>query len=73
MFLRTHIFLSDGKEDRRSMSVLAALEDIDDDCDRAGIVLVKVGDPETAGRYGIDQVPSLVYFEEKIPHLYQGD
>ena len=49
------------------------METIDDDCDRAGIILVKMDDSVVADEYGIDEIPALVYFENKIPHLYEGD
>ena len=66
---------TDRKSDRRSEAVLSVLENIDDDCDRLGIVFVKVDDPEASRDFGFaddNAVPSLVYFENKIPHLYQG-
>lgn len=52
--------------------MLNALEGIDDDCDRHGILLVKIDDQAFAVKNGIDQVPALVYFEDGIPHMYQG-
>ena len=48
------------------------METIDDDCDRHGIILVKLDNSEEAGQYGIEEIPSLVYFEETIPHLFEG-
>ena len=40
---------------------------------RVGIMLVKMDDPTTATEYGIEEdTPSLVYFENEIPHLYHG-
>ena len=36
-------------------------------------MLVKMDDPTTATEYGIEEdTPSLVYFENEIPHLYHG-
>jgi hypothetical protein len=29
--------------------------------------------PEEALQYGIEQMPSLVYFEDTIPHLFEGN
>lgn len=49
------------------------MENIDDDCDRHGIVLVKIEDAEYANEFGIDEIPTLVYFEDNIPHLYEGN
>ena len=54
---------SDDKEDAKSKRVVEALENIDDDCDRNGIILVKLDNPLEAKEYGIDAIPSLVYFE----------
>ena len=57
---------SDDKEDAKSKRVVEALENIDDDCDRNGIILVKLDNPLEAKEYGIDVIPSLVYFEVRI-------
>ena len=65
--------MADTEDDLESIRILNALENIDDDCDRHGIILVKIEDPEFAQAYGIDVIPSLVYFEHKIPHLYEGE
>ena len=46
---------------------MEALENIDDDCDRNGIILVKLDNPLEAKEYGIDAIPSLVYFEVRNP------
>ena len=63
----------DTKNDAHSKKILEELETIDDDCDRHGIILVKLDNPEEAAQYGIEDIPSLVYFEETIPHLYEGN
>lgn len=52
---------------------MTELENIDDECDQNNIVFVKIHDIAEAREYGIDNLPSLVYFEKKIPHLYEGD
>lgn len=54
------------------MTVLAELEKIDDDCDRHGIQFVKIDDKKAAKSFGIDDVPSIVYFEKQIPNVYDG-
>ncbi|XP_026737291.1 uncharacterized protein LOC113500635 isoform X5 [Trichoplusia ni] len=59
--------------DDESMTVLAELEKIDDDCDRHGIQFVKIDDVKAAKDFGIDDVPSIVYFEKQIPNVYDGD
>ena len=49
------------------------MENIDDDCDQHNIAFVKIDDEEEAKEYGIDELPTLVFFEKKIPHIYEGD
>ncbi|XP_046651298.1 uncharacterized protein LOC124342369 isoform X3 [Daphnia pulicaria] len=61
------------KEDSQSSAVVAELENIDDECDQKGISFVKIANPEEAKEYGIDDVPSLIYFENGIPSIYEGD
>lgn len=68
-----HFDFSDDKNDAKSQKVLEELENIDDDCDRNGIILVKLDNAQEAAQYGIEEIPSLVYFEERIPHLYEGN
>lgn len=53
--------------------ILEDLETIDDDCDRHGIILVKLDNREEAEQYGIEEIPALIYFEDKIPHLFEGN
>ncbi|XP_061377517.1 uncharacterized protein LOC116766670 isoform X6 [Danaus plexippus] len=65
------LFYDHGDED--SMTVLGELEKIDDDCDRHGIQFVKIDDPKAAVEFGIDDLPSLVYFEKQIPNVYDGE
>nr|XP_045619925.1 uncharacterized protein LOC123771446 isoform X5 [Procambarus clarkii] len=61
------------KDSRRSRKVLAELENIDDECDDRGIFFVKIDNDEEAKEYGIDSIPTLVYFESEIPYIYEGD
>lgn len=49
------------------------LENIDDECDTLGIVFVKIDNPDEAEEYGIEKIPSLLYFEKGIPTLYEGN
>jgi len=60
-------------ESRRSQRILEELENIDDDCDRHNLPFVKIDDDRVVSEYGIDQLPALVYFENKMPNFYQGD
>ncbi|XP_012231800.1 uncharacterized protein hlk isoform X2 [Linepithema humile] len=61
------------KDQKKSQKVVSELENIDDDCDQHNIAFVKISDTEEAKEYGIDSLPTLVLFERKIPHIYDGD
>lgn len=62
----------DDNNDQRSQDVLAELENIDDECDALGITFVKIDNVDEAKEYGIEEVPSLLYFEKGIPTVYEG-
>ncbi|XP_012276468.1 uncharacterized protein LOC105697598 isoform X2 [Orussus abietinus] len=59
--------------DKKSQRVLNELENIDDECDQLGVVFVKIDNPEEAKEYGMNKVPSLLYFEKGIPTIYEGN
>lgn len=69
VFLR----ISDDGDQKKSQKVLAELENIDDECDQNDIAFVKIDNDAEAKEYGIDELPTLVYFERRIPHVYDGD
>lgn len=48
------------------------LENIDDDTDRLGVKFVKTQEPKIAERYGVANLPALVYFEHQIPTVFEG-
>ena len=48
------------------------MEDIDDDCDVHGVHFVKISDPAAAYHFGISSLPTLVYFKNKLPNIYDG-
>lgn len=52
---------------------MAELENIDDECDGRGIYFVKIDNYEEAKEYGIDSIPTLVYFESEIPYIFEGE
>lgn len=52
--------------------ILEELENIDDDCDRHGIVFVKTKDFSIAETYGVLEYPALVYFESSVPNVFEG-
>lgn len=53
--------------------MLNELENIDDECDQLGIAFVKIDNDEEAKEYGIEKVPTLLYFEKGIPTYYEGN
>ena len=55
------------------MDVLQALENIDDDADRQNIALVKTTDADFAQTLGISEFPSLVFYKDGTPNLFDGD
>jgi len=65
------IFFKEGEE--KSMEALKVLEEIDDDLDELGIMMVKIDDEKEAAEYGIEDFPSIVVFENGIPNMYDGE
>lgn len=65
--------ISDDKEDKQDIRVLNELENIDDELEKEGIVIVRIDNKDEVKEYGLDHLPALVYFENKIPALYEGD
>ncbi|KAL1464793.1 hypothetical protein WDU94_004408 [Cyamophila willieti] len=61
------------KDDKQDIRVLNELENIDDELEKEGIVIVRLDNDNEAKEYGIDHLPTLVYFENKIPAIYEGD
>lgn len=57
-----------------SLKALKDLETIDDDADKYGIPFVKIDDSSVAKEFGLhDEMPVLVYFEQRLPTVYEGD
>lgn len=67
------IIFTDDNNDRKSQKVLNELENIDDECDQLGIAFVKIDNDEEAREYGIEKIPTLLYFEKGIPTFYEGN
>ena len=65
-------FLSDNAKAGNTEAVLEIMEDIDDDCDVHGVHFVKISDPAAAYHHGISSMPTLVYFKNKLPNVYEG-
>ena len=49
------------------------MESIDDETDALDITFVKINDPRYAKKYGVNKIPSLVYFRKKFPSIYRDD
>lgn len=49
------------------------MENIDDELDSEGIVIIRVDNDAEAKHLGIDHLPALVYYEDKIPSIYEGN
>ncbi len=63
---------TDDKNQKKSQKVLTELENIDDECDQNDIAFVKIDDPKEAQEYGVLSLPQLIFFEKRIPHIYEG-
>lgn len=63
---------TDDKDDKQDIRILNELENIDDDLEKEDIVIVRIDNDAEAKEYGIDHLPTLIYFENKIPALYEG-
>ena len=67
--------LLDDPDSRKVDQLLETLERIDDDCAVRGIHFVKVAQDdkdENNDVFGIDKLPKLVYFNDKLPNMYEG-
>lgn len=63
----------DADDCEQCTKILEELENIDDDCDRHGITFVKTKDFPVAEQYGVHEYPALVYFEDGIPNVFEGN
>ena len=43
------------------------MEQLDDDCDRVSIPLVKITDKNKALQFGLEETPAVIYFKHQIP------
>lgn len=68
-----YIYFLDDEDCPECDEIMEELEKIDGEADLFGIDFVKISSSETAEKYGILNVPSLVYFRKKTPLVYDGD
>ena len=52
--------------------IMDELESIDDDAYRSGIQFVKTPDLALAKKHGAKSIPALVYYEDRVPFVYDG-
>lgn len=64
---------SDSGECDQCGPILEELENIDDDCERHGITFVKTQDLKIAEQYGATDFPVLMYFENSVGGIFEGD
>ena len=55
-----------------STDALDGLERIDEKADKLGIAMVKINDLELVDEYGLQGIPSLVYYRHAAPILFEG-
>lgn len=73
MYLLSLCVIIDTDGCEQCTKVLEELENIDDDCDKHGIIFVKTKDFTVADSYGVHDYPALVYFEDAIPNVFEGN
>lgn len=61
------------KDDKQDIRVLNEMENIDDDLEKEDIIMIRIDNEVEAKEYGLNHLPALVYFENKIPAIYEGD
>ena len=69
----TMLISPDNPKSTKTNEILESLETIDDDCDSKGVHFVKIADPAAAYHYGITTLPTLVYFKNSVPNLFDGE
>ena len=57
---------------KKSQKALNALESIDDDCDELGISFVEVDNQDVALYHGVEEFPTLVFYKDEIPAVFEG-
>ena len=62
----------DDVDSRKAENLLEVMEQIDDDCAKRGIHFVKVSEDGAAEQFGVARLPSLVFFKNDLPSLYEG-
>lgn len=66
------IWFLDDDESRKADLLLESLEKIDDECDQKEIQFVKISQDKAGEKYGITQLPKLVFFKSDLPNIFEG-
>lgn len=66
-------FFSDEINSEDSKSILEKLERIDSETDNFDITFVKMADARYARKWGVTNLPAIVYFRRRFPSIYRGD
>ncbi|KAJ8921397.1 hypothetical protein NQ315_003013 [Exocentrus adspersus] len=56
-----------------SKAIMEKLENIDSETDNFDITFVKMADPRYARKWGVTNLPAIVYFRRRFPSIYRGD
>ena len=67
------VFFYEDEEMKSLSGVFKSLEIVDDVIDSKDIEFVKISDEKIEVEFALDKLPTLVYFENKIPIEYDGE
>ena len=57
----------------KNMTVVNNLQSIADDCAENDIAIVRIDDKEEASQYGLSTIPTLMFFNTRVPNIFTGD
>lgn len=63
----------DEAHSEESRLITEKLENIDSETDNFDITFVKMADPRYARKWGVTQLPAIVYFRRRFPSIFRGD
>ena len=66
------VFFHDESDEDEIEEILAGLERIDDDLDKEEVEFLRCSDDDIIDQFGLNMLPSLVYFEAGIPTVYES-
>lgn len=66
-------FLSDEINSEESKVIMEKLENIDSETDNFDITFVKMADARYARKWGVTNLPAIVYFRRRFPSIFRGD